>query len=345
MKVIIGMSGGVDSSFSAYLLKSQGYEVEGLSMILMEMRGKCAPNVCCSIQAVEDAHRTANYIGIPHSVIDLTNEFMELVVEPFMKAYSMGITPNPCILCNKYIKFPFLLKEAEKRASEFIATGHYARVEGGILKKGSDPKKDQSYVLYVLKKEQIKRLILPLGEWKKEDVRLSAKEAGLPVFDRPESQEICFVGKGRYSDFLSPFISQKEGPIFDLSGNIIGRHKGIYHYTIGQRKGLGISIKTPLYVVKIDTQANAIYVGHKEAVYRRAFSVQEINWLFEKEDSFRAQVKVRSTMPAMPASVYKEGEIVRVVFDEPQWAPTQGQSAVFYDGDIVVGGGIIKKVF
>jgi len=314
-------------------------------MILMEMRGRCAPNVCCSIQAVEDAHRTADYIGIPHSVVDLTDEFMELVVEPFIRAYSRGITPNPCILCNKYIKFPFLLKEAQKRSAEFIATGHYARVEGGVLKKGSDPKKDQSYVLYVLNKEQIERLILPLGRWKKDDVRISAKEAGLPVFDRPESQEICFVGKGRYSEFLSPFLSPEEGPIFDLSGNIIGKHKGIYHYTIGQRKGLGISMKAPLYVVKIDPQRNAIYVGPKEAVYRRAFLVGEINWLSKREDSFRAHVKVRSMMQGVPASIYIEGDVVRVVFDEPQWAPTPGQSAVFYEGDIVIGGGIIKEIF
>jgi tRNA-specific 2-thiouridylase len=407
-KVIVGISGGVDSSVTAYLLKKQGYEVEGLSLILWDGKNQNAFTTCCSLQAIREASKAAYHIGIPHTTIDVRKSFMANVIENFVDAYTKGSTPNPCILCNRFIKFPFLLKEAEKRGAEYISTGHYARVETEkslvnshqsltktndhssnsalvtryLLKKGIDPRKDQSYVLYALKQEEIKRLILPLGYYRKDEIRKIAHELNFPAAKRSESQEICFIEDRNYFKFiekLSPFPG-KPGSIIDMNGRVIGTHKGIHGYTIGQRKGLGISSSEPLYVAKIDVLNNAIYVGNCEAAKKREFFVKELNWInpsiplipfFSKSDkegskiggevrlsNFRAYVKVRSMMKDEPATVFlvssqqsavsNKGrdtcalpEVVQVVFDEPQWAPAPGQSAVFYDGDIVIGGGII----
>jgi len=272
-KVIVGMSGGVDSSVAAHLLKEQGYAVEGLSFILWETRQSKSFTACCSLQAIEEAAKTAAHLGVPHSAIDVRDDFLEKVIEPFIEAYTKGLTPNPCILCNKHIKFPYLLREAEKRGAEFIATGHYARITSTdspihrfTLSKGIDPKKDQSYFLYVLRKEELKRILFPLGNYKKEDVRKIANELKLPAAQRPESQEICFIEGNNYFkliDQLHP-ASDVSGPIMDMNGKILGEHKGLYHYTIGQRKGLGISSPNPLYVVKIDAGKNIVYVGSEE---------------------------------------------------------------------------------
>jgi len=361
-KVIVGMSGGVDSSTTAHLLKEQGYDVEGLSFILWETRQSKSYTACCSLQAIEEAAKTAAHLGVPHSAIDVRDDFLEKVIEPFIDAYTKGMTPNPCILCNKYIKFPYLLREAEKRGAEFIATGHYARIEEGsegqrvrgskFLKKGIDPKKDQSYFLYVLRKEELKRILFPLGNYKKEDVRKIANELKLPAAQRPESQEICFIEGNNYFkliDQLHP-ASDVSGPIMDLSGKILGEHKGIYHYTIGQRKGLGISSLNPLYVVKIDAAKNIVYVGSEERAKIKEVEVGDLNWLSHSpihpftDSPISFTVKVRSMMKDAPAAIYlnKDADAVKVVFEEPQWAPAPGQSAVFYDGDAVIGGGIIK---
>jgi tRNA-specific 2-thiouridylase len=371
-KVIIGISGGVDSSVAAYLLKGQGYEVEGLSLILWEGKNQNAFTTCCSLQAIREASKAARHIGIPHTTIDVRKSFMAKVIESFVDAYTKGSTPNPCILCNRFIKFPFLLKEAEKRGAEYISTGHYAKVEKSqmrgsemvFLKKGADPRKDQSYVLYALKQEEIKRLILPLGYYRKDEVRKIAHELNLPAAKRSESQEICFIEDRNYFKFiekLSPFPG-KPGSIIDINGRVIGTHKGIHGYTIGQRKGLGISSSEPLYVAKIDALNNVIYVGNYEASKKKEFFVKDINWIvpptIQSEMTFKASVKVRSMMKDEPATILlvssqqsavsnKEQdtralpEVVQVVFDKPQWAPAPGQSAVFYDGDIVIGGGII----
>jgi tRNA-specific 2-thiouridylase len=369
-KVLVGMSGGVDSSVTAYLLKEQGYEVEGLSFILWEARGRTDFTTCCSLEAMEEASKTACHIGISHSTIDVRDDFIEKVIEPFVDAYTIGSTPNPCILCNRFIKFPFLLKEAEKRGAEYIATGHYARIEKQsskvqkfkgskepfvFLKKGIDPKKDQSYVLYVLRQEGLERLILPLGHYTKDEVRKIARELHLPAAKRPESQEICFIEDRNYFKFiekLSP-IAGEPGPIMDMNGKVIGTHKGIYEYTIGQRKRLGISSAEPLYVIKIDALKNTVYVGLQEAAKKKEFFVEDLNWLNPPLPplvkggggglTFRASVKVRSMMKDEPATIFQiSEETVQVVFDEPQWAPAPGQSVVFYDDDIVLGGGIIK---
>lgn len=360
-KVIIGMSGGVDSSVAAYLLKKQGYEIEGVSFILYETRLKRTFTGCCSIEAINDAKRTAEHIGVKHTAIDLRDEFMVHVIEPFIEAYSKGFTPNPCILCNKYIKFPHLLKIADERGADFISTGHYARVEksresGGrsqesdntfLLKKGIDAKKDQSYVLYVLRHEELNRLILPLGEKRKDEVREIARGLDLPAAKRPESQEICFIEDRNYFKFLDSLIEAREGSVIDIeTGKTLGIHKGIHLYTIGQRKRLGIATGKPLFVVKIDASQNAVYVGSKEAAMIREFEVKDINWMFGSAETwkdFRASVKVRSMMKEEPASIMLLNDNhVKVIYDEPQWAPAPGQSAVFYDGDIVLGGGIIQ---
>lgn len=357
-KVIVGMSGGVDSSVTAYLLKEEGYEVEGLSFILYEARLKGTFTGCCSVEAINDAQRTAESIGVRHSRLDLRDEFMEKVIEPFIEAYLKGITPNPCILCNRYIKFPYLLKIAEEKGAEFIATGHYARVEreGGtaLLKKGVDHKKDQSYVLYILKKEELHRLILPLGYRKKEEVRRIALSLNLPAARRPESQEICFVEDRRYFSLINGIIPPSEGPIIDIeTGNVLGRHKGIHLFTIGQRKRLGISTGRPVYVVRIEPSSGKVYIGPKEMAMKREVEVMDINWLIQGEEirkagsgakkEIRVSVKIRSMMKDAPATLMLlDGSSAMVAFDEPQWAPAPGQSAVFYDKDTVIGGGIIR---
>jgi len=378
-KVIVGMSGGVDSSVTACLLKEKGYEVEGVSFILWEGRSRADLTTCCSLEAMEEVSKTACHIGISHSTIDARDTFTEKVIEPFIHAYTAGSTPNPCVLCNRFIKFPFLMKEAEKRGAEYISTGHYARVEKiknskfkiqnsdkeiFFLKKGVDPKKDQSYVLYILSQDVLERLILPLGCYKKEEARKIAQGLGLPAAERSESQEICFIEGRNYFKFierLSP-VTGKPGTVVDMNGKVLGTHKGIHVYTIGQRKGLGISSPEPLYVVKIDAHNNTLHVGSQEDAKKQEFLVQDVHWILPPASrEFRATVKVRSMMRDEPATISlmppthpptsrgvgKGGgncEIVQVVFDEPQWAPAPGQSAVFYDGDMVLGGGEIIKV-
>lgn len=348
MKVVVGMSGGVDSSVTAYLLREQGYEVEGVSFILEERRlnPQGSQSSCCSIESVLDARKTADIIGIKHSMINLKEEFTSSVVRPFINAYSEGLTPNPCILCNEHIKFRFLLKTAEEQKADFISTGHYARIIDGKLLQGLDPKKDQSYVLYVLKQEELRRLKLPLGEITKDEVRRIALEMGLPSAKRPESQEICFVGEGNYSGYMEPLIKQKEGAIIEFETNrVLGAHKGIHLYTIGQRKRLGIATGRPLYVIRIDPQTNNIYVGQKESAMKKEFIVKDINWLMAHDRAFRATVKIRSMMKAEPAAIDSTGDDQwRVFYDRPQWAPAPGQSAVFYEGDTVIGGGIINRL-
>jgi tRNA-specific 2-thiouridylase len=314
------------------------------------------------------------------------DDFAGKVISPFAHAYVSGLTPNPCILCNRHIKFPYLIKEAEKRGAEYIATGHYARVErqdsrihgaegSGItsdighqtavlLMKGIDTKKDQSYVLFILTQTILKRLILPLGGYLKEDVREMGVNLVPAAAERQESQEICFIQGKNYPAFIQQFVPgiTESGPIIDLQGEIIGRHKGIYGYTIGQRRGLGIASPEPLYVAGIDIEKNIVYAGPRDSVKKKEFYVHDLNWinssplrpakpggkgLEERAGSFRATVKVRSTMKDEPATIFcntaSGGETVRVVFDEPQWAPAPGQGAVFYDNDVVIGGGVIHK--
>jgi tRNA-specific 2-thiouridylase len=346
MRVIVGMSGGVDSSVTAHLLREQGWEVEGVSFILYEARLKNTFTGCCSVEAINNAQRTAEQLGVRHSRLDLRNEFMEKVIEPFIDAYAQGITPNPCILCNRFIKFPYLLKIASEKNAEFIATGHYARAEDGELLKGRDVGKDQSYFLYILSRGALSRLILPLGEMRKDKVREIARGLHLPAAERPESQEICFIGDKNYFTFIDQLLSgeREPGPIVDIeSKKVVGMHKGIYAYTVGQRKGLNVSSPVPLYVVKIEPRSNTVYVGPRDAVMHREIVLKDVTWLVPKHGEFRATVKVRSMMKDEPATIsLTDRAEARIVFDEPQWAPAPGQSAVLYDGDLVVGGGVIS---
>jgi tRNA-specific 2-thiouridylase len=351
-KIIVGMSGGVDSSVSAYLLKQQGFEVDGISFILWEARNRSSFTTCCSLEAVKSASKTAGRLGITLTSLDVREVFIEKVIEPFIDAYTKGLTPNPCILCNEYIKFPLLLQEAEKRDAEFIATGHYARVQRTrdsnsaqrVLKKGIDSQKDQSYVLYRVRKKELEKLVLPLGDYLKTNVRKTARSIGLEAAKRQESQEICFIEDKNYFKFiekLSP-VAGEPGPIIDQQGTVLGTHRGIYCYTIGQRKGLGIASPEPYYVTKIDPAKNAVYVGLKEDAEIKRFFVEDVTWLFKpSSDVFKATVKVRSMMKDKPATIEILDEGVKVTFNDPQWAPAPGQSAVLYDGDIVIGGGII----
>ena len=347
------MSGGVDSSVAALLLKNRGYEVIGVTLSIWEeseikiksYRG------CCSLEAVNDAKRVAAKLGIPHYTLNFQKEFQESVIDYFVKEYSRGRTPNPCLKCNQIIKFELLLKKALGLGADYLATGHYARIEYDkkrgvfLLKKGVDKKKDQSYVLYMLNQETLPLILFPLGELTKDEVRKIAKEAGLPTAMKSESQEICFIPDNDYPAFLQKRLPQiAPGPIVDTEGNVIGTHQGIIHYTIGQRRGLGIPFGKPLYVVDIIPEKNMIVVGEEKHLYSQIFFLEEVNWVEKKpSQAFRAQVKIRYRSPEKEATIFPEEE-VKVVFSQPQKAVTPGQAGVIYQGEVVVGGGIIKEV-
>jgi tRNA-specific 2-thiouridylase len=368
MKIIVAMSGGVDSSVSAYLLKKQGHEVIGLSYELWDKRDLKSSSLCCSVETINLAKSVAQQIGIEHYTVDVRDTFYTHVIESFCESYIKGTTPNPCILCNKYIKFDFLMKKAEELGADYIATGHYARVderrtssvERGttinarrpkpearrfLLKKGIDLKKDQSYVLYVMNQDELAKTIFPLGEFSKDKTRAIAQEIGLATATRPESQEICFVGDDNYSDFIKGFSpdSVMPGLILDTEGKVLGEHKGIAFYTIGQRKGLGISSPVARYVADINRDNKTIVIGSREDATRKKIMVTDLNWIAADfpVSPVQAGVKIRSTMREVPALITPEGEYLSVEFIEPQWAPAPGQSAVFYNDDIVLGGGVI----
>jgi tRNA-specific 2-thiouridylase len=361
-KVLLGMSGGVDSSVAAYLLREEGYDVTGVSFMLWEARVRRDMMTCCTIESIKGAAVTAEMLGIEHRVIDVRDSFMDKVILPFVSDYMRGSTPNPCVLCNLYIKFPFLLSEAESIGADFISTGHYACVERGddrfYLKKGADTSKDQTYFLYVLNQDTLSRLVLPLCSKTKDKVRGIAGRLGLPASKRPESVEICFVGDEGYSNFIEGLYPETahSGPIIGPDGSVLGTHRGIHNYTIGQRKGLGISYPEPLYVRKIDAVNNAIVVDVRERIFVREVLVGDINWLVPPDD-FAPEVmrsngvrgvavtaRIRSTMRDEPAVLTMIDGVrrARVIFDAPQWPPAPGQSAVFYSGEILLGGGTVK---
>lgn len=347
MKVAVAMSGGVDSSVAAALLKEQDYEVIGVTMqVRLPDNG---PDAAVNAKAVADM------LGIPHYVADFREIFTRKVITHFCGEYSLGRTPNPCVRCNQFIKFGALLTEAKELGADFMATGHYARVEkedaGGrrLLKKGSDCRKDQSYFLHALNQEQLRHSLFPLGELTKAKVRRMAEELDLPVANRPESQEICFIPDNDYPAFLKDYVGDevKPGPVLDGRGNTLGEHRGIIFYTIGQRRGLGISAGEPLYVVAINREENAIIVGSKEEAYAVEFTASELNWiaLDEPKRPMRVNAKIRYRHQEAEALVTPSGENrVRVEFKEPQMAIAPGQAVVFYDGDTVIGGGSIEQV-
>ncbi len=343
-RVVVGLSGGVDSSATAYLLKKQGYEVVGVTLLLLETRGRVHPRSCCTIEAVRDAQNLARHLGIKHHSVEARPEFIEKVIEPFVEGYLRGTTPNPCILCNRYIKFPYLFRVADELEARFVATGHYARVvkdeRGYHLLRGLDRRKDQSYFLYVLKKEYLQRLILPLGGLKKSEVLEMVRKAGLPVGQRPESVEVCFVGSS-YGQFIREVVPgvNREGPIIGPDGRILGRHRGIFYYTIGQRKGLGVAYGKPLYVIKIDPEENAVYLAEKEKLYTQRVVLEDLHLLEQPCED--VQAKVRSTMQPQPAKLEIKDHQAELRFLTPQWAPAKGQAGVFYSGDMLIGGGTV----
>lgn len=357
MKVVSAMSGGVDSAVCAALLKQEGYDVVGITMKLWpkEECGYAQPRSCCSLEGIRDARYAAGVIGIPHYVISLYNEFKKEVIDNFIKEYSIGRTPNPCVPCNERIKFDALLRRAKALGARYIATGHYAIVEYRkdikryILKEGKDKSKDQSYFLFSLRQNQLRHILFPNGKYQKSEIRNMAKQIGLELlYNKKESQDICFT-YGRYGDFLrkKAKLGLKPGDIVDKEGRFLGKHRGIFFYTIGQREGLGISSKVPLYVIKIDSSKNLIIVGTREDVYKKSLIVKEVNWLSIKQplNKINAQIKIRYRHRKADAVIEPiNSKKVRVIFNQPQQAPTPGQAAVFYQGELVLGGGWIDEV-
>lgn len=344
------MSGGVDSSVSAILLKEQGYEVIGITMKLFE--GEIEGS-CCNISSTMDAKRVCDYLQIPHYTLNFKDEFKKYVIDDFINCYANCKTPNPCIECNKYLKFGSMYQKAQELKCDYIATGHYAKIEyskeynQNVLKKANALSKDQSYVLYNVSKELLDKLKLPLGKFNsKEEIRKIAKQHNLLVAHKPDSEDICFIPSGDYRAFLeyNSDIKSIEGSIVDINGNILGAHTGLYKYTIGQRKGIGISNPTPLYVIGFNKEKNELIVGYEKELYKKEFIVSNINWLLidKLEKELIVYVKTRYSSKAYKAKIIPYGNSIKVIYDEPQKTITVGQSAVFYMDDIVIGGGKIR---
>lgn len=355
-RVVVAMSGGVDSSLTAALLVRQGYEVIGATMQIWdnEQLDKEGNSGCCSLSAVNDARRVAEKIGIPYYVLNFRDYFKAKVVDYFIEEYCQGRTPNPCIACNKYVKFQLFCQRAMEFGADYVATGHYGRIEYSgemgrfLLLKGIDAAKDQSYALYHLNQRLLKHFLLPLGGLTKVETREMARDFGLSVADKPDSQEICFIPDDDYKRFLREKAPEalKQGNIVDCRGNILGRHQGLPLYTVGQRKGLGIATGTSLYVVKLDSEKNELVVGDNAQIFSKALISGELNFIsLEKlKEPLEAEVKIRYSAKPAPAIIYPlpEGKL-KAEFKKTQRAVTPGQSAVFYNGDIVIGGGIIQK--
>lgn len=384
-RIVVAMSGGVDSSVAAALLKEQGHEVIGIMLRLWSEPGvieddgleRVVQNKCCSLEAVDDARRVARKLDIPFYLVNVEQEFKENVVDLFYQEYVAGRTPNPCLTCNRHIRFTVLLKRALALNADYLATGHYVRVDDHPLtgkrrlRRALDPEKDQSYVLHVLNQEQLAHACFPLGEYTKPQVRAMAAQRGMSVASKPESQEICFVAQNDYRGFIDRYASNREdeseeapvatgvpggrviqiprpGPIYDQEGKTLGRHRGLAYYTIGQRKGLGLTSPLPLHVLRIDSEQNALIVGPAEALLRSSCAVGKMHFLSGETptEPFRARVRIRYKAPEQEALVTPlDAQHVQVTFSYPQRAITPGQAAVFYggeDGEEVLCGGIIQ---
>lgn len=355
-KALIAMSGGVDSSVAAYLMRKQGYECIGATMKLYHNEDICIPkdHSCCSLDDVEDARAVAASMDIPYYVFNFSERFKEEVMDKFVHCYECGITPNPCIDCNRYLKFEYLYNRAKELGYDYVVTGHYAQIKYDasidryLLSKAVDASKDQSYVLYSLTQEQLAHTQFPLGCMPKSKTREIAEQQGFINAKKHDSQDICFVQNGNYAEFIEDYTKKTypEGNFVDVHGNILGRHKGIIRYTIGQRKGLGLSLKEPMYVMEINTIDNTVVLGRDADLFTDTLIANDINLISVPriDGEMRVKAKVRYRHTEQPATVTQIGDdTIKVVFDEPQRAITKGQAVVLYDGDIVVGGGTIVE--
>lgn len=373
-KVVVGMSGGVDSSVAAYLLQQQGYEVIGITMQIWQDEDVCSMEEnggCCGLSAVEDARRVASALGIPYYVMNFKQEFKDNVIDYFVGEYLKARTPNPCIACNRYVKWEALLKRSLDIGASYIATGHYASIEklpNGrySIKKSVTQAKDQTYALYNLTQHQLAHTLMPVGVFEKDKIREIAKSLELPVANKPDSQEICFVPDNDYAGFIADYLEKKKqqsssdedkdsifkygglqpGNYVNTAGEVIGRHKGLIHYTVGQRKGLGIAMGQPVFVVELKPETNEVVLGNANEVFSDRLVANRLNFMSieELDGEMVVDAKIRYSHKGSRATIKRTGpDEVLCLFDEPQRAITPGQAVVFYDGDYVVGGGTILK--
>ena len=341
-RVFIAMSGGVDSSVSAYLLKKAGYDVAGIHLQLYPRTKEAAE------KAAAELAQTCSILEIPLHYLNLETEFSARIIEPFCRVYENGRTPNPCVQCNRNIKFGLLLEKVRELGGEFLATGHYAIVEKSgnlfVLKKGRDTSKDQSYFLYVLGQKELASVLFPVGGMLKSEVKKVASDLGLPAAEKHESQDICFIPDNEWRAFLAGRITVKPGEIVDTDGKVIGRHKGLAFYTIGQRQGMGVSSSQPLYIIRMDRETSRLVVGFQPDLYRDSLTASTVNWVAGRppDSNFKVSVRVRYRAVESQAQLQIDQKSVRVIFDEPQRAIAPGQSVVFYQKEVVLGGGIIE---
>ena len=352
-KAMIAMSGGVDSSVAAWLMKRDGYDCMGVTMRLFAGEDSCERkgHTCCSLDDVEDARSVARQLGIPYFVFNFTEDFGTQIMDRFVCAYENGFTPNPCIDCNRYMKFEKLMKRAKELDYDYVVTGHYARIEEQdgkfLLKKAIDEKKDQSYVLYSLTQEQLAHTLFPLGGMTKPQIREMAEEQGLINARKHDSQDICFVPDGDYAGFIERYTGKsfEPGNFVDQEGHVLGQHKGIICYTIGQRKGLGLALQEPMYVCRIEPKTNTVVLGRDRDLWSKELTAKDFHWISGEvpTGTQRIKAKIRYRHQEQWANAEITGpDSIHLVFDEPQRAITCGQSVVLYDGDVVVGGGTIN---